>query len=53
MLIGLGGVPLRSAPALELMDGARAKKEFQLLRDQARDLVSRLPSQYEYLSQTH
>ncbi|MEV0260319.1 tryptophan halogenase family protein [Streptomyces sp. NPDC050617] len=53
MLIGLGGVPLRSAPVLGLMDGARARKEFQLLRDQARDLVSRLPSQYAYLSRMH
>ncbi|MFE2289631.1 tryptophan halogenase family protein [Streptomyces sp. NPDC059452] len=51
MLLGLGGIDLRSAPVLSLMDDTRAAKEFQLLKDQADNIVERLPSQYEYLSQ--
>lgn len=53
MLLGLGGVPVKPAPALSLMDTTAADKEFQLLKDQAADLVKRLPSQYEYLAQMH
>ncbi|MFG3497205.1 tryptophan halogenase family protein [Streptomyces sp. NPDC047928] len=53
MLLGLGGLPLKPAPALAHMDDTRAAKEFQLLRDQSQELVKRLPSQYEYLSQMH
>jgi tryptophan 6-halogenase len=53
MLLGLGGVPMRAAPALGLMDGKPAAKEFQLLRDQAKELVRTLPSQYEYLQRMH
>ncbi|MDT0464467.1 tryptophan halogenase family protein [Streptomyces gibsoniae] len=50
MLFGLGGIPLKPAPALSLMNDSRAAKEFQTVRDQARELVRRLPSQYEYLA---
>ncbi|MGW0811398.1 tryptophan halogenase family protein [Nonomuraea sp. NPDC002799] len=53
MLLGLGGIPVKAPAALALMDPAAADKEFQLLKDQAADLVRRLPSQYEYLAQMH
>ena len=53
MLLGLGGVGLKPSGAVGLMDGTRAAKEMQLIKDQARDLVRRLPSQYEYLAQMH
>lgn len=53
MLIGLGGIPLKAAPALALMDQTSAAKEFQLIKDQQRELVKRLPSQYEYLAKMH
>ncbi|WP_078504249.1 tryptophan halogenase family protein [Streptomyces viridochromogenes] len=53
MLLGLGGLDLKPAGALALMDDTRVTKEFQLIKDQARELVQRLPSQYEYLAQMH
>lgn len=53
MLLGLGGVPVKAPAALALMDPTTADKEFQLLKDQAADLVRRLPSQYEYLTQMY
>ncbi|MFH8497295.1 tryptophan halogenase family protein [Streptomyces coeruleorubidus] len=53
MLLGLGGLELRPPAALRLMDGTGAEREFQMLRDQSKELVSRLPSQYEYLAQMH
>ncbi|MEV0230700.1 tryptophan halogenase family protein [Nonomuraea sp. NPDC050786] len=53
VLLGLGGVDVKPAPALALMDGTAADKEFQLIRDQSKYLLSKLPSQYEYLAQMH
>ncbi|MEU9047267.1 MULTISPECIES: tryptophan halogenase family protein [unclassified Kitasatospora] len=53
MLLGLGGIPIKAVPAMSLMDSTAAAKEFQQLKDQAQDLVRRLPSQYEYLAQRH
>jgi tryptophan 6-halogenase len=53
MLLGLGGVVPPPPGALGLMDDASARKEFQLVRDQATDLVAQLPSQYEYLARPH
>jgi tryptophan halogenase len=50
MILGLGGLEVKPAAALKLMDPSRASLEFQQLKDQAADLVKRLPSQYEYLS---
>jgi tryptophan halogenase len=51
MLLGLGGLPLRPAPALDLLDPAAAMREFELVAGQARQLVEKLPSQYEYFAQ--
>lgn len=51
MLLGLGGIPLSAPPALAHMDRISARKELGLVRDQARDLVSKLPDQYEYFAQ--
>ncbi|MFB9902313.1 tryptophan halogenase family protein [Allokutzneria oryzae] len=53
MLLGLGGVPLKASPALNLMDPSSAEREFTLLADQARDLERSLPTQYEYFAQFH
>jgi hypothetical protein len=47
--MGLGGIAVAPPPALRLMDDTAARKEFQLVRDQAADLVRRLPGQHEYL----
>ncbi len=51
MLLGLGGVPVQASPALAMLDDTNAVKELQAVQDQARDLVDRLPSQYDYLAQ--
>jgi len=53
MLLGLGGVDVPASPALDLLDPANAVKELQYVRDQATDLVARLPSQYDYLATLH
>jgi flavin-dependent dehydrogenase len=51
MILGLGGIPLRAPPALDLVDDASARREFQLVQETALQLVEKLPSQYEYLAQ--
>ncbi|MCX4904521.1 tryptophan halogenase family protein [Streptomyces sp. NBC_00878] len=50
MLLGLGGIPLKPLPALELLDPSSAHREFDLVAEEARQLESTLPSQYEYFS---
>lgn len=51
MLLGLGGIPLSAPGALARMDDTAARKEFDLVRDTTRDLLTKLPSQYEYFAQ--
>ncbi|GAA3086284.1 tryptophan halogenase family protein [Streptosporangium carneum] len=53
MLLGLGGLRTPAPPALGLLDGTAAAKEFQAVRDQARYLVDRLPTQYGYFAHLH
>ncbi|MDN3357901.1 tryptophan halogenase family protein [Actinomadura sp. DC4] len=53
MLLGLGGVPLKPPGALSLMDGTRAVKEFAAIKDEAQELVKRLPGHWEYLAHMH
>ncbi len=53
MLLGLGGLELRAPVALRYLDGIAAAKEFRAVRDQAKDLVERLPSQYGYFAHLH
>ncbi|MEU9247356.1 tryptophan halogenase family protein [Streptomyces sp. NPDC048385] len=50
MLLGLGGVPLRHSPVLDLVDDSAALKEMQSIREEGRELITRLPSQYEYFA---
>ena len=50
MLMGLGGVPLRHRPALELLDPTPARREWKRLREEGQRLVRELPSQYEYFA---
>ncbi|MEU6095014.1 tryptophan halogenase family protein [Streptomyces sp. NPDC047079] len=50
MALGLGGIPLRHPPALDLFDPGRARRELGRVREQARKLVDTLPSQVEYLA---
>jgi tryptophan halogenase len=53
MLLGLGGLEVQAPPALRLLDTGAAAKELQMLGEQARDLVDRLPTQYEYFAHLH
>ncbi|MFG2794185.1 tryptophan halogenase family protein [Streptomyces sp. NPDC048419] len=53
MLLGLGGLNLKPAAALKVMDDSRASREFKRIKDISSDLVKRLPSQYEYLSRMY
>ncbi|MGW1677366.1 tryptophan halogenase family protein [Saccharopolyspora sp. NPDC002376] len=53
MLLGLGGLETRSLPGLALMDDIAATKELRLIRDQAKSLVERLPSHYDYVAHLH
>ncbi len=51
MLLGLGGhLPHRHRAALDLLDDEPARRQFGLVREQARVLAEQLPSQYEYLT---
>jgi tryptophan 6-halogenase len=51
MLLGLRGIDLKHRPALNLLDDAGAKIEWQTIRRQAQNLTQQLPSHYEYLAQ--
>jgi tryptophan 6-halogenase len=54
MLLGLGGhLPHRHRAALDMLADASAQREFDLVRKQAQELVSGLPSQYDYLASLH
>jgi tryptophan halogenase len=50
ILLGTGGIPLRSSPALGLSDDTAAQKEFAAIRGRAQHLTQTLPNQYEYFS---
>ena len=51
MLMGLGAIPLRHRPALELLDPAPARREWARLRAEGRRLATELPGHREYLAQ--
>ncbi|QWF85978.1 tryptophan halogenase family protein [Amycolatopsis sp. CA-230715] len=53
MILGLGGLPVRAPAALSRFEQVNAAKELQLVRDRAKELVGRLPSQYEYFAGLH
>jgi flavin-dependent dehydrogenase len=53
MIMGLGGLPVQAPAALRLVDDSAAYQELRSVCDQAKDLVDRLPSQYEYFARLH
>jgi len=53
MVLGLGGIPLKAAPALALLDDGPARRELARVRDTARELVEKLPSQFQYIETMH
>jgi hypothetical protein len=50
MLLGLGGVPLRSSAALAGIDAGAANREFDRIRRDRSALRVALPSQFDYLA---
>jgi tryptophan halogenase len=50
MLLGLGGVPVKPASGLALVDATSAGAALDRLRLEAQRLLGRLPSQYEYFA---
>ncbi|WP_242895204.1 tryptophan halogenase family protein [Actinomadura litoris] len=53
MLLGLGGVPLRPSAALGAIDEAGARRELELVQEEARGLAAALPGQHEYFAHLH
>lgn len=53
MLLGLGGISLRPAPALGLFDNDAARKELSRVRDTALELTEKLPSQFQFIETMH
>lgn len=53
LLMGLGGVPVRYRPALDLLDPRPAQAEFETVRRESMRLAKELPSHHEYLAQMH
>jgi tryptophan 6-halogenase len=53
MLLGLGGIELRPAAALAMRDQAPARRELARVRETARTLIEKLPSQYEFIESMH
>ncbi|MFC0435407.1 tryptophan halogenase family protein [Kutzneria buriramensis] len=51
ILLGMGGIPLRSSPAVGLSDDTAAQKEFQAIRGKAQHLVDALPTHYDYFAE--
>ncbi|MFD7659559.1 tryptophan halogenase family protein [Actinosynnema sp. NPDC059797] len=51
VLLGMGGLPLRHSPALDLIEDTAARKQFEQIRDSADELARTLPNQYEYFAQ--
>jgi tryptophan 6-halogenase len=53
MVLGLGGISLRSAPALGLVDDKPARQELARVKETARELVEKLPSQFQFIETMH
>ncbi|HEU5473643.1 MAG TPA: tryptophan halogenase family protein [Actinophytocola sp.] len=53
MLLGLGGLQTAPRPALQLVDPARAEREFADIAARSAELVRTLPSHYEYVASLH
>ncbi|MGH8903455.1 MAG: tryptophan halogenase family protein [Egibacteraceae bacterium] len=51
MFLGLGDLPARPRPALDLLDDAAARREFEIVQRQAQRFAAELPSHYEYFAQ--
>ncbi|HET9899073.1 MAG TPA: tryptophan halogenase family protein [Streptosporangiaceae bacterium] len=50
LLIGLGGIPVRQRPVIDLLDAAPAEAEFARLRQRSAQVVAELPTQFSYFT---
>ncbi|WP_433257666.1 tryptophan halogenase family protein [Streptosporangium sp. CA-135522] len=50
LIMGMGGVPVRQRPVLDLLDSKQAEAEFESIRRRSDQAVAGLPSQYEYFA---
>jgi tryptophan halogenase len=50
LIMGMGGVPLRHRPVMDLLDAEPAEREFARIKRRAAEYVAALPSQYEYFT---
>ncbi|OLR92027.1 tryptophan halogenase [Actinokineospora bangkokensis] len=50
ILLGMGGIPLRSSQAVALGDADAARRAFGKVRSTAQSIVRDLPTQYEYFA---
>jgi tryptophan 6-halogenase len=50
MLLGLGSIPERSLPVLDMLDDAAVRDAFESIRTRSIHLRNSLPSQYSYLA---
>jgi tryptophan halogenase len=50
LLIGLGGIPVRQRPVIDLLDPWPAQAEFARLKQRSEQVVADLPSQYSYFT---
>ncbi|HEV2377416.1 MAG TPA: tryptophan halogenase family protein [Streptosporangiaceae bacterium] len=50
LLLGMGGVPVRHRPVLDLLDATAANQEFARISRAARQFIEKLPSQYSYIA---
>jgi tryptophan halogenase len=53
VLLGMGGIEVKSSPALALSDPSAAEREFAAIRDKTRALVESLPKAYDYFAAQH
>lgn len=50
LLMGMGGVPVRHRPIVDLIDARHAQTEFESIKQRSEQLVRKLPSQYSYFT---
>lgn len=50
MIMGLGGIPVRQRPVIDMLDPVAAQSEFERLRQRSKQFTAQLPSQYSYFT---
>jgi tryptophan 6-halogenase len=53
LLMGLGGVPVKQRPVIDMLDTRAADMEFARIKQSARRYASELPSQLSYIGHLH